>query len=313
MRLRRMRFARVTPLRDCWRRGLSTALHWLISPAVLGALCVCFAFLLVVAAGQRARYRREAGRLKEEWLRYRKEMQAKVLPYARRLEQALGMKPEDAERLAGASYWQRVAGSGFAMEQPQVADLIRRVVSPSTSFVHNFKPSLFLSPAQARPYSPEALPCLVQVVVARQFNNSGASTPISGSFSVAHVLPKSNLGSALRPHSADASLRVTAAVRPADAPGSLAPHPITVQPASGTTVHPQSPGAINVGGPTWWPPLRVESSSPHPLLAAHGPGVQESSASAPGSPLRSVMLVQQWAAQTPVAQAPPCGGLRRQP
>ena len=87
MRLRRMRFARVTPLHDCWRRGFSTALYWLISPAVLGVLCVCFAFLLVVAAGQRARYRREAGRLKEEWLRYRKEMQAKVLPYARRLEQ----------------------------------------------------------------------------------------------------------------------------------------------------------------------------------------------------------------------------------
>ena len=59
-------------------RGFSSALYWLVSPAVLGALCICFGFLLIVAAGQRARYRREAGRLKEEWLRYRREMQTKV-------------------------------------------------------------------------------------------------------------------------------------------------------------------------------------------------------------------------------------------
>ncbi len=60
------------------RRGLSTVLYWLISPATLGAACILLGFGLIVAAGQRARYQREAAHLKEEWMRYRKEMQAKV-------------------------------------------------------------------------------------------------------------------------------------------------------------------------------------------------------------------------------------------
>ena len=59
-------------------RGLSTLLYWLISPATLGAACILLGFGLIVAAGQRARYQREAAHLKEEWMRYRKEMQAKV-------------------------------------------------------------------------------------------------------------------------------------------------------------------------------------------------------------------------------------------
>ena len=62
------------------RSGLSTALYWLISPALLGATCILLGFALIVAAGQRARYQREAVHLKEEWMRYRKEMQAKVWP-----------------------------------------------------------------------------------------------------------------------------------------------------------------------------------------------------------------------------------------
>ena len=59
-------------------RGLSTLLYWLISPATLGAACILLGFGLIVTAGQRARYQREAAHLKEEWMRYRKEMQAKV-------------------------------------------------------------------------------------------------------------------------------------------------------------------------------------------------------------------------------------------
>ena len=65
------------------RRGLSTLLYWLISPATLGAACILLGFGLIVAAGQRARYQREAAHLKEEWMRYRKEMQAKVRAWVR--------------------------------------------------------------------------------------------------------------------------------------------------------------------------------------------------------------------------------------
>lgn len=53
-------------------------LGWLMSPVVLGSVCILLAFLLVVVQGQRGRYIREMAHFKEEWLRYRREMQAKV-------------------------------------------------------------------------------------------------------------------------------------------------------------------------------------------------------------------------------------------
>ena len=61
-----------------WRRELSVLLGWLISPVVLGSACVLMAFLLLLVHGQRARYGRERRRLKDEWFRYRREMQAKA-------------------------------------------------------------------------------------------------------------------------------------------------------------------------------------------------------------------------------------------
>jgi len=57
---------------------LLSILTWLVSPVVLGCLAVLLAFWLIVAQGQRARFRREKSKLRSEFDSYRREMQAKA-------------------------------------------------------------------------------------------------------------------------------------------------------------------------------------------------------------------------------------------
>lgn len=64
-------------------RGLHSVLQWLINPIVLGSLSILLAFWLIIVRGQRLRYRRETSKLREEFDKYRKEMQAKVRFYNR--------------------------------------------------------------------------------------------------------------------------------------------------------------------------------------------------------------------------------------
>jgi hypothetical protein len=59
---------------------LLSILTWLVSPVVLGCLAVLLAFWLIVAQGQRARFRREKSKLRSEFDSYRREMQAKARP-----------------------------------------------------------------------------------------------------------------------------------------------------------------------------------------------------------------------------------------
>jgi len=74
----------VQPLTKCMRAWagsvLLSILMWLVSPVVLGCLAVLLAFWLIVAQGQRARFRREKSKLRSEFDSYRREMQAKARP-----------------------------------------------------------------------------------------------------------------------------------------------------------------------------------------------------------------------------------------
>lgn len=53
-------------------------LTWLINPIVLGSIIVFIAFWLIIVRGQLKRYFRESNKLKEEFDKYRREMQLKV-------------------------------------------------------------------------------------------------------------------------------------------------------------------------------------------------------------------------------------------
>lgn len=62
-------------------RFVNTVLTWLINPIVLGSIIVFIAFWLIIARGQLKRYFRESTKLKEEFDKYRREMQVKVSFY----------------------------------------------------------------------------------------------------------------------------------------------------------------------------------------------------------------------------------------
>ena len=53
-------------------------LTWLVNPIVLGSIIVFIAFWLIIARGQLKRYFKESTKLKEEFDKYRREMQVKV-------------------------------------------------------------------------------------------------------------------------------------------------------------------------------------------------------------------------------------------
>ncbi len=59
-------------------RFFNTVLTWLINPIVLGSIIVFIAFWLIIARGQLKRYFKESTKLKEEFDKYRREMQVKV-------------------------------------------------------------------------------------------------------------------------------------------------------------------------------------------------------------------------------------------
>ena len=66
----------MTKLVHC--RFVNTVLTWLINPIVLGSIIVFIAFWLIIARGKLKRYYRESTKLKEEFDKYRREMQVKV-------------------------------------------------------------------------------------------------------------------------------------------------------------------------------------------------------------------------------------------
>ena len=66
----------MTHLAGC--RFVNTVLTWLINPIVLGSIIVFIAFWLIIARGKLKRYYRESTKLKEEFDKYRREMQVKV-------------------------------------------------------------------------------------------------------------------------------------------------------------------------------------------------------------------------------------------
>ena len=59
-------------------RFVNTVLTWLINPIVLGSIIVFIAFWLIIARGKLKRYYKESTKLKEEFDKYRREMQVKV-------------------------------------------------------------------------------------------------------------------------------------------------------------------------------------------------------------------------------------------
>ena len=59
-------------------RFVNTVLTWLINPIVLGSVIVFIAFWLIIVRGKLTRYFRESNKLKEEFDKYRREMQLKV-------------------------------------------------------------------------------------------------------------------------------------------------------------------------------------------------------------------------------------------
>lgn len=59
-------------------RFFNTVLTWLVNPIVLGSIIVFIAFWLIIARGQLKRYFKESTKLKEEFDKYRREMQVKV-------------------------------------------------------------------------------------------------------------------------------------------------------------------------------------------------------------------------------------------
>ena len=59
-------------------RFVNTVLTWLINPIVLGSIIVFIGFWLIIVRGKLKRYFRESNKLKEEFDKYRREMQLKV-------------------------------------------------------------------------------------------------------------------------------------------------------------------------------------------------------------------------------------------
>lgn len=59
-------------------RFVNTVLTWLINPIVLGSVIVFIGFWLIIVRGKLKRYFRESNKLKEEFDKYRREMQLKV-------------------------------------------------------------------------------------------------------------------------------------------------------------------------------------------------------------------------------------------
>lgn len=59
-------------------RFVNTVLTWLINPIVLGSVIVFIGFWLIIVRGKLTRYFRESNKLKEEFDKYRREMQLKV-------------------------------------------------------------------------------------------------------------------------------------------------------------------------------------------------------------------------------------------
>lgn len=57
---------------------VNTVLTWLINPIVLGSVILFVGFWLLITRGQLKRYYTESGKLKEEFDKYRREMQVKV-------------------------------------------------------------------------------------------------------------------------------------------------------------------------------------------------------------------------------------------
>ena len=60
------------------RRVLDTVLTWLISPFVLGGLCLILAFLLSLSHGQRRSAAKDREKVRTELEAFRREMKAKV-------------------------------------------------------------------------------------------------------------------------------------------------------------------------------------------------------------------------------------------
>ena len=61
---------------DC--RGLGTAVTWVTSPVVLGALIILLLFCLVVLQSRVHKFRRGLHRLREDFTGYRRDVQTKV-------------------------------------------------------------------------------------------------------------------------------------------------------------------------------------------------------------------------------------------
>ena len=57
---------------------MASVLSWLINPIVLGSVILFVGFWLLISRGQLKRYYRESSKLKEEFDKYRREMQVKV-------------------------------------------------------------------------------------------------------------------------------------------------------------------------------------------------------------------------------------------
>lgn len=58
---------------------VASVLSWLINPIVLGSVILFVGFWLLITRGQLKRYYTESGKLKEEFDKYRREMQVKVM------------------------------------------------------------------------------------------------------------------------------------------------------------------------------------------------------------------------------------------
>ena len=57
---------------------VASVLSWLINPIVLGSVILFVGFWLLITRGQLKRYYSESSKLKEEFDKYRREMQVKV-------------------------------------------------------------------------------------------------------------------------------------------------------------------------------------------------------------------------------------------
>ncbi|DBA94620.1 hypothetical protein WJX77_009861 [Trebouxia sp. C0004] len=87
------------------QKFFNTVLTWLINPIVLGSIIVFIAFWLIIARGQLKRYFKESTKLKEEFDKYRREMQVKVLVTRKRGSRASSAAPSgDASFSSGKSF-----------------------------------------------------------------------------------------------------------------------------------------------------------------------------------------------------------------